>query len=281
VWGIPLQAYEFGRLVTATIESAGDPQTTAAIERFHAEGVRTLAADAFAALTVGPAYACALLYLRLVPKCRSEDDPGLDPYRAHVVREVLERVSEEESAGSDYREFVADVFDDWRQALVSTGSDAALDEADAGHLRSVIVRVQATLNQTFDLRQWKVSKALWEKTISSNSGGSSPSEELVVNEQRVGIRHLLNTAWLGRLQQDRIDPAEVERIERVTTDIGFRIVSPRGAYSSASTVPGSPGQRGAASQPSPTGPTSIPVGGAEKALLRSLGQADEREATVP
>ena len=224
VWGIPLQAFEFGQLVIdrplramdASADSADGRDVT---RQFSPALVRSLAADTIATLILGPAYACALLYLQLAPLPHPNGQGG-DEYRARIVKMVLERFPGNKAAGLGYSNFIEDVFRDWEQtsaALIPNGSG---DESSALHW--LASKVEQDLTRTFDLEEWDLSRSLWDDVISELEVDQSPELPLIINGKAIGIRHLLNAAWYGRLRSDR--PSD--DIERIVTGIGQQIIHP-------------------------------------------------------
>lgn len=235
IWGMPLEAHEFGRVVAARNQPGLDDLRNE-LGAFGRRGLRTLTADVIGAWAGGPAYACALLFLALAPSDLIDDAAGAHVTaadRALVVDACLryqivahdegvtpENVDERARAADaqyGYLEFVDGIASRWDET-VGTSEDAkgdrpALLRALPGKVKEVL-----GLERPFRLRDWRKTKEVWQALEKDEP----PSDDRILT----GIRHLMNAAWYARLSPNVALGSEPKLIETRTLRAGKRIVHP-------------------------------------------------------
>ncbi|MCU0896358.1 MAG: hypothetical protein MUC55_02540 [Burkholderiales bacterium] len=242
IWDLPLAAHELGHVVIALIsarEKGGDEELRfltpfiesqqqwlltrdARLGALHASGgqdavdaarwaagrARALVADAFATFTMGPAYACAAIMLRLSPYVEASRDIPSDAERAHVVMSTLRWMNSAGSkAAKPYGAIIERLDTDWQNALerCNPGCKLAADEmkqlADlAEHFGSEVCL--QTLNGT---AQYPASSSTdgWLRALEWSGWWGKQLEEgkaLSLPENPAGkLRDVLNATWLCRL----------------------------------------------------------------------------------
>jgi hypothetical protein len=196
VWAMPLEAFQFGQLAAAVLfEDEADDAWAKAISRYGKDGLRVLVGDVFASWAVGPAYACALVFLRLDPAFPTVDKHGpTDAERAALVERCLKerypakRLPRPEPVGyDDYFTFLDAVFQEWESARRLMGG-VPLDDETLERLSEFAADVQERLGvkDGFALPDWRLAAETW--TALDSKGSFDPLR---------GIRHLLNAAWFG------------------------------------------------------------------------------------
>jgi hypothetical protein len=160
---------------------------------------RGLAADAYAAYALGPAYACAVLLLRMRPGgARGASDVD----RAYVILNVLRSMSDD-GTGAALVQLVADC---WHGAVTERGADP--EPARRAELDAFVAEACATLRNIssfrgFDSAQWATEAAVPHKALSEGNGGAGGAT----------VRGLLNAAWAARLTlTDQHDAYAVQEI---------------------------------------------------------------------
>lgn len=236
IWGLPLIGYEFGKLVAEKRlnDEAGTHVWNDERLMFGETGLRTLIADTIGAWTEGPAYACALLFLVLNPAAGPDKmvNGGItEAERAQVVLAVLDRQAgpraadgqQRQAAGYEYVPFLHLLSSNWGiEAEAGDGptsaDDSAMREREALLTRlpgSVIERFR--LKKPFALDDWQRSQDVL-KHLATDATNPLPKE------LAVGVRHLTNAAWRGRLSPK---PAgETEELARRAMAEGLHLVNP-------------------------------------------------------
>ncbi|GIF71214.1 hypothetical protein [Asanoa siamensis] len=204
IWDVPLFGHEAGLAWCRTSPLAGnllgdDPPARR----------RTLAADAYAAYALGPAYACAVLLLRM-----RADSSDVD--RAYVILAVLRSMAVDGMAAA-----VVDLVEQcWQGAISERGGDPA--PARRAELDAFASTAYATLRDIssfrgFDAIQWDAEAAepyaALDRSQERGSGGAS-------------VRGLLNAAWAARLTL--ADPHDAHALREVA-DAARALLGPRKA----------------------------------------------------
>jgi hypothetical protein len=201
-WALPLVAYGFGSVLVGNVQEFTDFTQRRPTEQ--QARTRVLLADALATYVMGPAYACALMLLRLDPA--APEDPaeaGLTVLRAQVVLAMLRRLSKEtDEHPHDIIE--QQLHDQW---------DAALAQTHPGDEPPGDINVQELVDFVTDqLYGMALPDNAWPK-IDKWSSAISEGQALQpddVNRIDDGLRHVLNAAWLARLRPGReADHAEL------------------------------------------------------------------------
>ena len=239
IWNLPLAAHEVGHVASADVlneerdqdeslrllmpfmanqrkyliaedddlkekfAKGGDDATLA--ESWAFSRLRVLLADAFATYTMGPAYACSAIMLRLNPAAAAQRDIPSDAQRAHVVLSTLRSMNGTNGHAGPYDWVIGQLDEGWKKAL--DGSPASVAGRGADHLK------QLTTAFTTDVAPQIFYATAKYPSISPN-GGWSKAQEWATNwleqlqdgglfdppENSGGkLRDVLNAAWLCRL----------------------------------------------------------------------------------
>jgi hypothetical protein len=243
IWAVPLGAHEFAHVLLSDKEhkrlenyakkirqtsaarfrrrqmsrcrDARDEQARATLARAveaHNERVRqhvaTYMADAIATYMIGPAYAYALILLRLDPRSPTENDPrapGLD--RAFVVLEMLGHINKDAGALSPYTGVINQLEEAWSSAVMQNQGQSTRP-ANEMELRRCVAFVWEYLHDQVDELQYPTAHWTrigdWPGLLLE--GVPSPPIEL---PDPPDYRDVLNAAWLARARQ----PSSTKDIE--------------------------------------------------------------------
>ncbi|SNT09141.1 hypothetical protein SAMN05421812_103118 [Asanoa hainanensis] len=189
IWDVPLFGHEAGLAWGHTSQLArgllGDSPTP---ER------RGLAADAYAAYALGPAYACAVLLLRMRPHS------GDDVDRAYVILELLRATSGDGMAAA----VIQEVADCWRGAVTERGADP--EPGRRAELDAFVAEARGTLRNIgvfpgFDSAQWEKEAAGPHTALTEGTGSEATA------------RGRLNAAWAARLMLT--DPHDADAVRQI------------------------------------------------------------------
>jgi hypothetical protein len=205
IWNVPLAVHEYGHVFAEVVSELhqlleGQPPADRVL-------LESLMADAFAAITVGPAYGCAAILTRLDPAAPIRGEPNAD----HVIQRTSMILAALEAGGpSEEAEGVIDrLRRAWVDAVEGTGY---LGPSLVAHDRAEEL-VQAVGQQCIG-RRFLYDR--WSDYVTTSANklleGSQPGNQPLALEHPndVDIRHLLNAAWLCRV------PPSVDA-ERVAT----------------------------------------------------------------
>ena len=219
VWGIPLVAHEVGLGFARSAEP--DSQIHRMLEEHAQQGwtvpqLRVLFADAFAAYMMGPAYACAIILLRLQPHHHDSDssDEPSDVDRARLVLSIVGRLVR----GESYFEMVNTLDRLWGGAVVNLAPVGEAEEAreavegtspEDQYLRNFPGVVFGWLEQQswikkFDAERWSATEG-WRRLLLANPLDTGAA---VVADESDAVLVLLNAAWRARLDS----PESAEQI---------------------------------------------------------------------
>lgn len=202
IWNLPVVAHEYGHVYAEAVDELGNLIDEIAREVgtvAERRRVESLLADAFAAVTVGPAYGCAAMLTRLDvggPR-RGSYDAELITQRAGMILASLETSLEQQSAPIEAVAMVERLRAEWADAVAGTGYAG---EAATLHPRSeeIITAVsQQTVGIKFPYERW--TDFVTERRSALRSLPDSEGEIDVRQSRDVDIRHLLNAAWLCRV----------------------------------------------------------------------------------
>lgn len=210
VWGLPLVAHEAGVAVWTDSEDLylrrEEIRDAVPGDRDEHE-VAELFGDAFAAYTMGPAYGCAALLLRLQPH---RDEPrrandARDVERARLILGVLhERAGDPEGGMAAFVRRVTQLWQDATATLAAAsgadpGGDAVRDTtAWVDGLRDTALRVldgSAFSYPPLLVEQWPQVELRREEI----GDGRQPT----LTAERDALLELLNAAWVARLDARR------------------------------------------------------------------------------
>lgn len=233
IWSLPSTAFEFWHVVAqkdlegslrAALRALTNPNETVE-PRFN-----NCLADAFATYTMGPAYAFFAILLLLNPaspfigtrrspterRGRAEEyvelDPGAmypgDEVRAHAIFQMLEHMnSQAPTIAPAYTDVREQLIGEWNNAVAQIGcnpSDKVRMQVDIDKKRATLL-VQAlwntlleSISAPFTIHMWDEIKTLVPAILENRVDEIS----LPVGAE---LRHVLNAAWLARVDADR-DP---------------------------------------------------------------------------
>lgn len=196
LWTVPLSAYVWASIVVnnRTVfkkfleELPGDQRDVG----------RVLLTDAVATSTMGPAYACALILIRLDPTDQRPMEGALAHSRAETVLAMLDQIADVSHGGDAYRRIIGKLRDSWHRAFsVPAGG------VDSATMPSIpaIVAVAADRNFGSELGDDAWSRiSMWAKDLRAGIQ-LQPSDVQTTDTPQV----VLNAAWVARVQN--IEPA--------------------------------------------------------------------------
>jgi hypothetical protein len=265
VWSLPSVAHEFGHMVIADrnyprlrqVVLAELPSVLELDHQFRSEAgerhsagkelkkakamaetrarrkLDTFLADAFGTCVLGPAYACAAIYLRLHPA--ADTDGPIDHERAHVVLGFLKAMSVE--AQGAYNEVLYKLHENWRKMVSSAGgakdAGAALPKGmtPLPILDRLIAAMWRGFSESFPTSPlyphnrtsegWPVAKMWadqWTQALRASSTLTLP--DLTINSM---LRDALNAGWLCRLEE----PGRARDIEPAVSKLCLEIIKKR------------------------------------------------------
>lgn len=213
VWTLPLYAHEYGRLVITEsdrIRTFVEKQEADAVHKLGAEQsdveqrVRLLLADAFGAFTTGPAYACALLLLRLDPVALTPASRALVDQRVGMVCGMVEAAddAEDHRIQTGIHGILAEW---WAQAIASLppvppGPGSQLDNLTIDP-KSVYEQFSASSwpNVRYEPEDWLKALewgAAWVKQLDENQQPVKPEVQPTTK-----LRDALNASWYVRMRR--------------------------------------------------------------------------------
>lgn len=211
--------------------------------RRHAENhIRELVADAFATYTMGPAYACAAILLRLNPIDGGSDSPDhpTDAKRAEVVLETLRLMNEKASGEPPYTDIIERLEREWTSARGrATPATTSRSAASAPRLEELI-DVKALIKETLSkfsstVREaarfpdldadtgWLKAKDWHDKMMKALNSGESPLRNVkVVRTSK--LRDALNAAWRCRIFITPKDRTDINQISEAALALCREII---------------------------------------------------------
>lgn len=256
IWTLPFTAHEFGHVAIHAIEklrgfvdgkinelmskdphlesvraaqpsaSQTDLASAESRARRRAENhIYKLVADAFATYTMGPAYPCAALLLRLNPIAAdpSDHDHPTDAKRAELVLHILRQMNDEAGGEPPYDKLIARLEREWatacERALLpprSRAGGARLEDLiDTDRLAretlkvfSKWIRVAARYPEEDSEHGWLKAKD-WQRRITDNLRKDAHPLTGVKVTRTSKLRDALNAAWLCRIYDS---PGNVRKI---------------------------------------------------------------------
>lgn len=293
IWALPLTAHELGQVImtdrnirrintylTQEVNLLGDDVAAQRDDPISDEERKVLTgrvqvclSDAFAAYAMGPAYACALLLLRLNPIAAPDKEGMLpaDAERAHITLHMLQLMSGQGFAQNHYQNVIDLLRDEWDLALKhSNEAEAALDPEVADRLEKWATFLWEYLMEDpigmYKAEHWTTTKTALESLVTADASTKwysteegrgelekNPDNRNAMREIQLDgaekWRDVLNAAWEYRVKRlDEGNPAQPELIaeaaQRLWEFIGQKnkeksqISSP--AYSSGQRAAGLP-----------------------------------------
>ena len=224
VWAVPLVAHEYGRVAIADHVTLRDYVASQAKAWCTPDdqAVSVLLADAFATYTTGPAYACALVLLRLSPFDSDARTRLFDCQRARTVLAVLDAMDRD----GQYRGVRERLAEYWAGAISTTSAAVAArsstDEFDLD-MGGLIELFEENFRPvvSYSSSDWAVAMT-WSTQWRGHADDGPlevPGDLPVVCRQR----DALNAAWHARMQQ----PELAHRLATVTGETCAQIMANR------------------------------------------------------
>jgi uncharacterized protein YoxC len=223
-WIIPLTAHALGHVLVSQNTDLSDYITAHAADERSRRNLQILVADTFATFTMGPAYACASVLLRLNPFQASSDhdDHPADAKRAYVIFQMLRRMNKAEEE-QPYIEIIKTLETEWVEALwqvCAEGQPAQnappltdelapqppadkLDQDTLARLDDYVDYLAGYLNKNavtirYSADSWSnMTQALGE--LLKNSSLMAGDLNVVKGTEK--LRDVLNAAWAYRVEQ--------------------------------------------------------------------------------
>ena len=202
IWALPLAAHEFGRLrvrqeSTLSGRVASDVQAGVAGEAILIDSL----ADAFATYTVGPAYACAAILMRLNPRPVNPGGPAVDDMRARMIFETLKAADRGAGLGVSFAGVLEPLEAAWAEALAEAGATGGAGGAEDlaaffwkwAERSYVTAKYQPQSWQKAEKLKDVLDKRMKRLTLSAD-------DEAVMTGALGDVRDMLNASWLFRLQ---------------------------------------------------------------------------------
>jgi len=224
IWGIPLVGHEVG-LAYAKIRKDEDfdilikkylPEVPCAGQggddlRRAKEHLHLLLADVFATYTLGPAYACAAMLLRLSPQAGQPAEPGKpgDIERARAITGTLSKKGgNAPGGGADFTDHVTVLTAKWNDAVLeftTPGSQPAAGQDDwlGRFIDDTIEDLRGQyLVPAYDQERWRASD-YWVDFLNDALAGKKPRPVWGPNS----VPDVLTAAW--RLRLGGTDPMKL------------------------------------------------------------------------
>lgn len=219
VWSLPLFAGTFWRIYTDAV--LADRLTQIAPDDEEARHrLRTYVGDSLAVEMMGPAYACALILLRLDPAQSVGDGraTGYDTVRAHVVLETMRPAATAER--SRLRDIFDLLVDAWGEVEPHPGGPADPQERELADRAIALARQEldtfnpdnvrsGTRQAPVDEARWGATRVLAGRALSRPPAGIADAqdrEELRSMLVSTSVVDVLNAAWRRRLLPGTCDP---------------------------------------------------------------------------
>jgi hypothetical protein len=214
IWALPLAVHEFG-LVAVTIEKIEEFVAQQVSHEDDRHRLQVCLADAFATHMMGPAYACAVILLRLDPCTAFEPgDHRLTEMRARVVLAMLKDIdgqgepTEEGAYGAIHDRLETE----WNDALQQVGSSDALTPQENADIESWVKLISETMGRVRAL-----SPQLWpriEELAACLDLAQVGNIRLRYDDE---LRSVLNAAWKRRIDED--DLSRVDEVAKAAVKL--------------------------------------------------------------
>lgn len=219
IWALPLLQHEFGHIYMEKLAERPDTDPPAETS--------VLVAEALACLMAGPAYACAMLLLRLDPAAVQSDNEIAR--RSATMLKTLEAVVGDDESGklAPVRALTERLETEWRLAVQASGGSAEAFDSALASEESAAAVIQArgillgrdggavTRKPPWAERWATIS--LWAEKLAT---GQAESIALAEVDQRNPNRSeslvlVLNAAWLARARPNPDHDAAPDLIEQI------------------------------------------------------------------
>lgn len=184
-------------------QAAGEQATEA--ERWAQNRVRVFLADAFATYTLGPAYACSAIMLRLSPSAVAQPDVPSDSQRGHVIMSMLRWMNDKAPIPKPYSDVIAHLDKAWQNTFDRSNPGSKPGPNQQAHLEQLAEVFYLTLNGTA-MYPHQAPRDGWRKAQEWSGAWLDQWRKnlpLKVPVDAVGkLRDVLNATWLCRLEID-------------------------------------------------------------------------------
>ncbi len=243
IWALPLAVHELGHVV-ATTDKIAQFVTQRATDEEGQHRLQVCLADAFATHVMGPAYACAVILLRLDPcTAFAPSDDRLTEKRARVVLAMLKDMDGQGNP-TDKGRFSAihkRLESEWNDALRQVGTSDSLSQQESEEIQDCVERISQTRGSYRAL-----SPAVWPRVEELAELLDIDQVENVKVSSTDELRIVLNAAWKWRI--DKNDLSRVNDVAKAALRLWAIIETPRER-----------GDRFPMPQPQPIGRTSAPA----------------------
>jgi hypothetical protein len=184
LWALPLAAHELGHIV---LRPRDEPRTAAQVYE----------ADAFATRVMGPAYACAEIYLRLDPLA----EQWTSSTRAQVMLAMLAHMDgEAPDRGQPYEQIRRRLEADWAGAMRMSGINAPLLASD-DDVQSWLAAVTDSIPKANSLGgdEWRTIED-WSTKI-GDGRVNEIENDIRADVRTQEFRYVLNVAWHQRVMR--------------------------------------------------------------------------------
>ena len=213
MWALPLAVHELGQVVVTTgeFEEFVRQQAVTAEDRHR---LQVCLADAFATNVMGPAYACAVILLRLDPWTAFAPDERLTEKRARVVLATLEAMDQQGSRTETGRfsDIRTTLEREWDEALRQVGISDSLGEQETEEIQACVKQVSKTTPAYRAL-----SPKVWPRVEELADLLDRNDVENVKVAADDNLRVVLNAAWKWRI--DKNDLSRVSDIDKAVVKL--------------------------------------------------------------
>lgn len=221
IWSLPLTAHEYGHEVVQEKDLRSKVGEQA--EEWNQYHLDEILADSFATYTMGPAYACTAISLRLNPSGAYTDNYNrlADAKRAHVIFSMLWRMNDEANNESQfdrdpYKDIIMRLEQQWKTVLGRIKLPGELGAVDAKRLEDLVDKIIGEIfpdvfrppgEYHHGEHGWKLATTWanrWYTQLEANQNLDIP--DLSKAYPLPELRDALNAAWLcrSRSEQDKV-----------------------------------------------------------------------------
>lgn len=220
IWALPLAGHEFGHVAVTIkkIESFVSQRARTEPERHR---LQVCLADAFATHMMGPAYACAVILLRLDPTTAfAQGDDRLTEKRARVVLAMLNHMDAqaEPTEQGSYGAIHDKLQSEWNEALRQVDGNDTLSPQEEADIKDWVDLISNTMGF---FRMMPASK--WPR-VEELAASLEPGKVDHVRLKGDSPRIVLNAAWKRRIEEndftqlDRVAEAAVRLLNRIEAE---------------------------------------------------------------
>lgn len=204
IWAIPFTAHEFWSVVREDESESTEKPFETFIQQHPLDGrssdyMQHCMADAFATYTMGPAYVCASVLMRLNPLLANDDRPERpnDDIRAQIMFTMLEWMNTRVEGCKPYDGIIERLRNEWDTAISQAQLSAKRTDGQAPDALKTWVHTLGEVlgNHIYIEYKCKRFQAIepWVEQLLQNEG-----QEIQVGSD-AEVRDVLNAAWLCRV----------------------------------------------------------------------------------